>query len=95
MMIRKELYLIAEQKKFQIGLEVKFILIVFLNFLFLNLESQLQLAFINQIYFNTNPDDIFGSIQMDVAHKMVESIQLRNIPCPDLYSSPLLPPNFV
>ncbi|CAF0804003.1 unnamed protein product [Adineta steineri] len=59
-------------------------------------KSQLQLAFINQIYFNDkNPDDIFGCIHMDLAHEMVQSIESRNSEITHIYNSPLLPPNFV
>lgn len=56
-----------------------------------HLESQIQLAFINQIYFNDkNPEEIFGSIQLDLAREMVQSIDTT-----DPYSSTLFPPNFV
>ncbi|CAF2331167.1 unnamed protein product [Rotaria sp. Silwood2] len=59
-------------------------------------KSQLQLAFINQIYFNDkNPEDIFGSIQIDAAHEMVRSIELSNTEFPSNYSFSMLPPNFV
>ncbi|CAF0724794.1 unnamed protein product [Rotaria sordida] len=60
-------------------------------------KSQLQLAFINQIYFNDkNPEDIFGSIQIDVAHEMVQSIELKhNTEFSLNYSSSMFPPNFV
>jgi hypothetical protein len=64
-------------------------------FLFL-LESQLQLALINQIYFNDkNPEDIFGSVHMDLAHEMIQSIKLHNTKLSSVYSSSMLPPNFV
>ncbi|CAF1322688.1 unnamed protein product [Adineta ricciae] len=54
-------------------------------------KSQIQLAFINQIYFNDkNPEEIFGSIQLDLAREMMQSIDTT-----DLYSSTLFPPNFV
>ncbi len=60
------------------------------------LESQLQLAIINQIYYNDKkPEDIFGSIQLDLAHEMIDSIELWNTELPFVYSYSKLPPNFV
>ncbi|CAF3435030.1 unnamed protein product [Rotaria sp. Silwood2] len=59
-------------------------------------KSQLELAIINQIYYNDkNPDDIFGSIHLDIAHKMINSIQLWNTELPFIYSYENIPPNFV
>ncbi|CAF0734085.1 unnamed protein product [Rotaria sp. Silwood1] len=59
-------------------------------------KSQLQLAFINQIYFNNkNPEDIFGSIQINAAHEMVQSIEIYNTEFSLNYSFSMLPPNFV
>jgi hypothetical protein len=55
------------------------------------LESQLQLAIINQVYFNKNPEDIFGSVHIDLAHKMIQSIKLQNTEL----SFSMFPPNFV
>ncbi len=58
------------------------------NYLFLHLETQIQIACINQVYFNDkNPDNIFGSLELNSAREMVQEL--------DLYSSPSLPPNFV
>lgn len=60
------------------------------------LESQLQLAFINQVYFNEkSPEDIFGPIHIDLVHQIVQSIDCQPIEPSFLYSSSLLPPNFV
>ncbi len=42
----------------------KFFIFFFIrHFILLVLESQFELAIINQIYFNKNPEDIFGSVQ--------------------------------
>jgi hypothetical protein len=62
----------------------------------LYLESQLQLAIVNQIYYNDkNPEDIFGSIHLDHARQMVDSIELWNTELPFFHSSSTIPPNFV
>ncbi|CAF1068589.1 unnamed protein product [Adineta steineri] len=59
-------------------------------------KSQLQLAIVNQIYYNDkNPEEIFGSIQLEHAHQMVDSIELWNTEVPLIYSYSTLPPNFV
>lgn len=60
------------------------------------LESQLQLAFINQIYFNDkNPEDIFGSVEIDAAREMVQSIEFYSLELPSDLSLSTFPPNFV
>lgn len=60
------------------------------------LESQFQLALINQMYFNDkNPEDIFGSVHIDLAHEMVQSIKLKTIELPVSYTSLMCPRNFV
>lgn len=62
----------------------------------LSVESQLQLAIINQIYYNDkNPEEIFGAVQLDLAHEMIESIELWNTELPFLHPYATLPPNFV
>ena len=59
------------------------------------LESQLQMAIINQMYYNDkNPEEIFGTVRLDLAREMVDSMDLWNTELPFLYSSDL-PPNFV
>ncbi|CAF1257607.1 unnamed protein product [Rotaria sp. Silwood1] len=59
-------------------------------------KSQLQLAIINQIYYNDkNPEDIFGSIHLDFAHEIINSIELWNTELPFGYTYETLPPNFV
>lgn len=59
-------------------------------------ESQLQLAFINQIYFNDkNPEEIFGPVEIDLVHQMVQSIESQPMESSLFYSSSLCPPNFV
>jgi len=94
LMIQESIYLIENPNKFHVGLEVRFIIYEFLLFFLLSfLESQLQLALINQIYFNDkNPDDIFGPIHIDLAHQMIE---LQTIELPLLSSYSMFPPNFV
>lgn len=60
------------------------------------LESQLQLAIINQIYFNDkSPEDIFGSVHIELAQEMVQSIEFHDVQYSSIYSSPFCPPNFV
>ncbi len=72
----------------------KFFHLLISNFFILHLESQLQLAVINQIYFNDkNPEDIFGCVHMDLAHETVQSIELRQLELSLVYST--FPPNFV
>jgi hypothetical protein len=62
---------------------------------FVSLESQLQMAIINQMYYNDkNPEQIFGNVRMDLAQEMVDSIELWNTELPFFYSSDL-PSNFV
>lgn len=70
--------------------------LIFLKFLIFeisHLESQIELAIINQIYYDKKAEDIFGTIHLDLAHKMVDSIELWNTELPFIYST--LPPNFV
>ena len=53
------------------------------------------MAIINQIYYNDkDPEDIFGTVRVDLAREMVASIELWNTELPFVYSSNL-PPNFV
>lgn len=67
-----------------------------MNIIGLFLESQLQLAIINQIYYNEkNPEEIFGTVQVDLAREMVDSIELWNTELPFIHSYATLPPNFV
>jgi hypothetical protein len=47
--------------------------------LFVNVEEQLQLAVINQFYFqNQNPEDIFGTVCMNDAFDMINSLDIKN-----------------
>ena len=56
---------------------------------FFLLESQLQLAFINQVYFHEkDPETIFGLVQLDRAHEMIQSLDNQGYPS-------FLPSNFV
>ena len=75
----------------------KIIKLLFLsNHYFVFTESQLQLAFINQIYFNDkNPEDIFGSVEIDAAHEMVKSLEFYDSELPSNLSFSMFPPNFV
>jgi hypothetical protein len=59
------------------------------------IDSQLQLAYINQIYFQErNPEDIFGPVHLDRAREMLESIALPDVE--HFYGYPsFLPSNFV
>lgn len=60
-----------------------------------SLESQLQLAYINQIYFHgQDAEQIFGSVRMELAHEMVQSIEIDN---PETFQGypAFLPSNFV
>lgn len=42
-------------------------------------EDQLQLAIINQVYFqDKNPEDIFGNIRVDHVQDIVNSINFHN-----------------
>lgn len=97
-MIHKSPHLAENLNPFHVGLEVSlniwnFLIIVSISF---SIESQLQLAFINQIYFNDkNPEAIFGPIQIDLVHQMVQSIESQQAEPSLLYSSSLCPPNFV
>ena len=53
------------------------------------------MAIINQMYYkDKNPEDIFGTVQMDLAREMIDSIELWNTELPFFYSTDL-PPNFV
>ncbi|UJR13468.1 hypothetical protein I4U23_000482 [Adineta vaga] len=59
-------------------------------------KSQLQLAIINQIYYNDkNPEEIFGTVHLDRVNEMVASIELWNteVPMIDFYAT--MPANFV
>jgi hypothetical protein len=48
------------------------------------------------MYFNDkNPDEIFGSVRLDLAREMVDSIELWNTEMPFIRSYCNLPPNFV
>ncbi|CAF1294130.1 unnamed protein product [Rotaria sordida] len=59
-------------------------------------KSQIELAIINQIYYNDKkPEDIFGSIHLDRAHEMINSIDLWNTELPFGFSYENFPPNFV
>ena len=59
------------------------------------LESQLQLAFINQIYFHGHDaEQIFGSVRLDLAEEMVQSIEIDDPETFQGYPSSL-PFNFV
>lgn len=86
-----------ESKKIPRWARSKFLMSVLIFwFLFFILESQLELAIINQMYFNDkNPDEIFGSVRLDLAHEMVDSIELWNTEMPFIRSYSNLPPNFV
>lgn len=97
LMIHKSLYLIDNQKKFLVGQEVNFYFLNhFYSIKFIILESQLQLAIINQMYYNDKkPEDIFGTIHIDLVHKMIDSIELWNTELPFIYSYSTLPSNFV
>ena len=97
MMINKRMCFVDNQKKFHVGQEVcLMIFVLFVYFFFFALESQLQLAFINQVYFkDNNPEDIFGSVQIDVVREMVQSIVLCNTELPYVYSLSVFPANFV
>jgi hypothetical protein len=98
-MILKSLYPIDNRKKSLVGREVSLLfdyssLINFVSFFFI--ESQLQLAIINQVYCNEKqPEEIFGSVQLNLVDEMIDSIELwnRNISLPFCYAT--LPPNFV
>jgi hypothetical protein len=47
--------------------------------LFIYIEDQLQLAIINQVYFqDKNPEDIFGSICIEHAFDVINSINIKN-----------------
>ncbi|CAF0759180.1 unnamed protein product [Adineta ricciae] len=59
-------------------------------------KSQLQLAIINQIYYNDkNPEDIFGAVHLDRVREMVDSIELWNTELPMICSYSNMPANFV
>jgi hypothetical protein len=48
------------------------------------------------MYFNDKkPEDIFGSVRIDLAREMVQSIELFNTELTHAYSSSILPSNFV
>jgi hypothetical protein len=87
-----------QSKKIPRWARSKFFFILFdhsLSIKFISLENQLELGIINQIYNDKNPEDIFGSIHLDLAHKMIDSIELWNTELPFVYSYSKLPPNFV
>ncbi|CAF2021352.1 unnamed protein product [Rotaria magnacalcarata] len=59
-------------------------------------KSELQVAFINQIYFNDkNPEDIFGTVEIDAAHEMVKSLKFHDSEVSSNFSFSMFPPNFV
>ncbi|CAF3493267.1 unnamed protein product [Rotaria socialis] len=59
-------------------------------------KSELQLAFINQIYFNDkNPEDIFGTVEIDAAHEMVKSLEFYDSELSSNFSFSMFSPNFV
>ncbi|CAF5143511.1 unnamed protein product, partial [Rotaria magnacalcarata] len=59
-------------------------------------KSELQVAFINQIYFNDkNPEDIFGTVEIDAAHEMVKSLKFYDSEVSSNLSFSMFPPNFV
>lgn len=48
------------------------------------------------MYYNDKkPEDIFGTIHIDLVHKMIDSIELWNTELPFVYSYSTLPSNFV
>jgi hypothetical protein len=58
-----------------------FVLLFFfqIRVLFIYIEEQLQLAIINQVYFqDKNPEEIFGSICIEQAFDMINSIDFKN-----------------
>jgi hypothetical protein len=72
----------------------KFFILLILNFILFFLESQLQLAYINQAYFNDkNPEDIFGSVQINLAYEIVQSLKCYPPNLSHAYA--FVPPNFV
>ena len=74
----------VDQKRFHVGQEVRDILFPSHHSLIISsfLESQLQLAFINQIYFHGHDaEQIFGSVRVDQAHQMVQTIEIDNPEC--------------
>lgn len=94
LMIHKSQQLFDNRNQFLVGLEVSVITFELLIYFLSLLESQLQLAFINQIYFNDkNPDDIFGPVHLDLVHQMIQSIDCHPTELSLLYT--MLPPNFV
>jgi hypothetical protein len=70
------------KKKIPAWANSKFLVLLFiLNniYLFLYVEDQLQLAIINQVYFqDQNPEDIFGSICIEHVFDLIKSIDIKN-----------------
>jgi len=54
-------------------------LLLFVNICLIFTEDQLQLAIINQVYFqNQNPEEIFGTICIEQVHEIIHSIDNTN-----------------
>jgi hypothetical protein len=57
-------------------------------FYLFHVEDQLELAIINQVYFQeTNPDDIFGSVCIKDVFDMIDSINITDKKMPSVIVS--------